>query len=75
MRPKTPTTAAPNMAKPITFKPEPTGLVSVTTGGGGGGSSSLHEAQANTAPNKGRSIILRDQREETRDDKEVPEFE
>lgn len=65
------------MAKPITFNPAPTGLVSVICGGGVGlgGSSLLHDAQANTAPKNGRRISLRDQREETSDDNEVPEFE
>lgn len=69
MRPKTQTTAAPNTAKPINFNPAPTGSVSVTGVGGlgGGGSLSEQEAQANTAPNEGRSISLRDQRAVTRD--------
>ena len=56
MRPRTTTTAAPSMAKPMTFNPSPTGLVSVTGGGGGADEGeSLHDAQAMKMPATGSS--------------------
>jgi hypothetical protein len=55
MRPRTQTTAAPSMAKPMTLSPSPTGAVSVTWTVGGGGLEELseHEAQAKASPASG----------------------
>ena len=68
-RPRTQTTAAPSMAKPITFNPSPTGVVSVTGGGGGVDGESEQEAQAMKSPATGsRRSIFRECRQAARGD-------
>lgn len=56
-RPRTMTTEAPTMANPITARPSPTGLVSVTVTGGACllPSSSLQELKARKSPATGNS--------------------